>query len=101
MKVKLPYVIHFRNREDEVFNDYNACKERMDFLYHTEGIQINLQINSSEGHDYYEHVPDFYAKTQMLRQSGKKFVTLNRPNPTEWFMTSNLRRRLKKTSVSI
>ena len=99
MKVKLPYVIHLIGCADEVFNDYTSCKNRMDSLYKSAGVQFNYYINSSKGHDYFHHAPTFYAKIKELRKQGIKPIPFTRLNPTDSFLTPNLRKRLKRTSA--
>lgn len=98
MKAKIPYVVRFNNRKDEVFEDYASLKKHIDLLWQSEKIAINFLINSSEEHAYYESAHDFYAKINSLRQSGKKFVILTRNSPLEPFMTSNMRKKLNKTT---
>lgn len=98
MKANIPYVVHFSTRKDEVFNDYASLKKHIDLLWLSEKIAINFLINSSEEHAYFESARDFYAKIKQLREVGKRFVILTRNSPNDTFMTSNLRKKLNKTT---
>lgn len=98
MKANIPYVVHFNNRKDEVFNDYASLKKHIDLLWLSEKIAINFLINSSEEHAYFESARDFYAKIKQLREAGKRFVILTRNSPNDTFMTSNLRKKLMNTT---